>query len=84
MDELRSQLQAIFCDAFDDAVQIDDETSAGDVEGWDSLMHINLIIAIEKRFGVKFATAEIGALKEDGQTVGALLQLVASKLDGVR
>jgi len=53
--------------------------TAADVDGWDSLAHINLIIALEKRLGVRFATAEISRLKEDGQTVGSLLDLVEQK-----
>ena len=53
--------------------------TAEDVVGWDSLAHINLIIAIEKRLGVKFATAEISRLKEDGSNVGTMLELVARK-----
>ena len=81
MDELREQLQEVFRDVFDDdEIVIHNETTANDIEGWDSLMHINLIIAVEKRFGVKFATAEISGLKEEGQNVGTFLALLASKL----
>ena len=58
------------------------ETTAADVDGWDSLMHINLIIAIEKAFGLKFATAEISDLKEDGRNVGDFADLVQRKLQG--
>ena len=47
---------------------------------WDSLMHINLMVAVERRFRVKFATAEIAALKGDGQNVGTFLRLVSTKL----
>ncbi len=57
-----------------------DELTADDIPGWDSLTHINLMVATEKRFKVKFATAEISKLKEDGQNVGAFLALLNKKL----
>ncbi len=81
MDDLSEPLQDVFRDVFDDdELVIADETTADDVDGWDSLMHINLIIAVEKRFGVQFATAEISSLKGDDQNVGTFRQLVAKKL----
>jgi acyl carrier protein len=64
----------------DDDIVVSDSTTAEDVLGWDSLMHINLIIAIENHYSIKFATAEIAGLQEDGQNVGTFLQLVANKL----
>lgn len=80
MEEIRDQVQDVFRDVFEDpTLVINERTTAEDVEGWDSLAHINLIIAIEKRLGVKFATAEISRLKEDGTNVGTLLDLVARK-----
>lgn len=81
MDELRNRLQEVFRDVFDDdAIVLRDGMTAADVAGWDSLMHINLIIAVEKRLGVRFATAEISGLKEPGQNVGTFLALLAKKL----
>ena len=59
---------------------ITDATTAKDVEQWDSLTHINLMVATEKRFKIKFATAEISKLKEDGQNVGSFLALIGKKL----
>jgi acyl carrier protein len=85
MEELREQVQDVFREVFDDpALILNDGMSADDVEGWDSLAHINLMIAIEKRLGVKFATAEISRLKEDGKNVGNLLELVARKQNASR
>ena len=81
MTDLASAMQDVFRDVFDDdALVLSDVTTAADVDGWDSLMHINLIIAVERRFGVKFATAEISGLKGEGQNVGTFRQLVAKKL----
>jgi len=85
MDGLHDQVQDVFRRVFgDDALVIQEATTADDVPGWDSLMHINLIIAMEKRFGVKFATAEIARLKEEGQNVGILLTVLGSKLSRLK
>jgi len=81
MNIVRGQLQDVFRDVFSDpALVLNDGMTAEDIEGWDSITHINLIIAIEKRMGVKFATAEISRLKEDSSSVGDLVELVAGKL----
>ena len=80
MSPLQSDLQEVFRRVFDDdELVILDATSAADIDGWDSMAHINLIIAIEKRFGVKFSAAEIGALGRRGQNVGNMLELLESK-----
>ena len=61
------QLKDIFQDVFeDDELDVSRETTAHDVEGWDSLMHVTLIVNVEKVFGVKFASSEISALKKVG------------------
>ena len=81
MEEVRQQVQDVFREVFDDpALLLNDQMTAEDVEGWDSLAHINLIVAIEKRLGVRFATAEISRLKDDGSNVGSLMQVLARKL----
>ncbi len=81
MDDLRDQAQDVFRQVFDDPqIVLRDEMTADDIPGWDSLTHINLMVATEKRFKVKFATAEISKLKEDGQNVGAFLALLNKKL----
>lgn len=81
MDDVRPQLQEVFRDVFDDpALVLRDEMTATDVEGWDSLAHINLIIAVECRLKIKFAMAEISRMKEPGQNIGSFLRLVEGKL----
>ncbi len=78
--ELLQEVQEIFRGVFeDDTIALSETTSSADVEGWDSLMHLNVIIALEKKFAIKFSTAEISGLKDDGQNVGTLLRLIASK-----
>lgn len=80
MQQLRTEMQGIFHNVFgDDGIILRDEMTAADIDGWDSLMHINLIIAVERHFKIKFATAEISGLKGDDQNVGTFLQLVARK-----
>ena len=80
MADLRAELQEVFQEVFgDSSIVLADAMTANDIDGWDSLMHINLIIAMEKRFGVRFATAEISAMKAEGRNVGFLLTLLQAK-----
>lgn len=81
MHDIRSQAQDVFRQVFDDPqIVLRDDMTADDVPGWDSLAHINLVVAIEKEFRIKFATAEISRMKEAGQNVGTLLELIGKKL----
>jgi acyl carrier protein len=76
-----TELQDVFREVFDDDdIVLSETTTAADIDGWDSMMHINLIIAIEKRFGVKFAAAEISKTKGDDQNIGSLVEMLESKL----
>jgi len=69
-----TQLTAIFHDVFDDeTIQVTPTLTADDVDEWDSLSHIRLVLAIEKKFGLKFSAAEVGRLKNVGEFV-ALIQ----------
>ena len=80
MGPIRSRLQDVFRRVFhDDEIAINDATTAADINGWDSMAHINLIVAIEKQFGVKFTAADIGAMRGDGQNVGHLVRLLETK-----
>jgi acyl carrier protein len=61
------KLQQVFRDVFDAPdLTLRRDMAAGDVEGWDSLTHINLLVAVEKEFGVKFSLGEVRALKNVG------------------
>ncbi len=72
-----AQLTDILRDIFDDeTLALRPGLTAADVPEWDSFNHINLIVAIESRFGIKFQTAEL----ESMQTVGHLADLIQSKL----
>jgi acyl carrier protein len=66
--ETYEKLTAIFRDVFDeDDLSLTPETTADDVDGWDSLTHIRLVLAVSKAFGVKFSASEIGNLKNVGE-----------------
>ena len=68
------KLTEIFREVFDDeSIVLRDGLAASDVEGWDSLSHINLIFAIEKAFKIRFTTAEVTNLKNVCE-LGALIQ----------
>jgi acyl carrier protein len=71
--EIYAKLAEIFQDVFDeDSIQLTPELSAKDVDGWDSLTHIRLILTIEKAFKVKFSTSEIGKLENVGDLVALI------------
>jgi len=75
--EIEKKLQAIFQDIFeDDQIVLFDDMNANDIEDWDSLTHIQLIVQIEKSFGIKFTTGEVASLKN----VGEFIKLVQEKL----
>jgi acyl carrier protein len=74
--EIVSRLTPIFRDVFgDDTLVVTDSMTAADVAAWDSLSNINMIIAVEKAFGVKFSIKDVRSLKN----VGELLELIERK-----
>ena len=67
------QLNALFCRVFDnDEIKITREMTANDIEEWDSLSHVNLVVAIEKSFKVKFKDSEIIRWKNVGQMLDSI------------
>ncbi|MGA3345149.1 MAG: acyl carrier protein [Terracidiphilus sp.] len=78
MDEpqIYARLTEIFQDVFDeDSIVIAPDLSAKNVDGWDSLTHIRLILTIERAFKIKFSTSEIGAM----ENVGDLVRLIKAR-----
>lgn len=74
------QLNALFCKVFDDReIKITPEMTANDIEEWDSLSHVNLVVAIEKHFGIKFKTSEIIRWKNIGQMHDSIMEKIAAK-----
>ncbi len=62
-DVILARLTTVFRDIFDnDDIEVTGDMTAMDIEGWDSLAHIKLVLAVEREFNMKFKTAEIGDL----------------------
>jgi acyl carrier protein len=77
MDDLLPEIQRIFCDVFDDpSLVITRDSNASTVEDWDSLAHVNLVTAIEKKYRIRFALGELQELKN----VGDMMDLIQEKL----
>jgi acyl carrier protein len=77
-NEILEQLQGIFHDVFDDdSLIIIRDTCADDIEDWDSLAQINLIVAIEKEFKAKFSLVELLTLSNVGDMVDLIMSKVA-------
>lgn len=78
IDNIAARMTEIFRDVLDhSSLVLTRETTAGDVEDWDSLAQISLLVAIEKEFDIHFTLAETKQLAN----VGEMLDLVAAKLE---
>lgn len=76
MSQTLAELNEVFREVFDDeGIDVGRATSAKDIDEWDSLMHVNLVLAVENRFGVRFTSTEVAGLKD----VGELSDLVEKK-----
>jgi acyl carrier protein len=74
--ELLEQVTQVFRDVLeDDTIQLTENTAAADVAGWDSLAHIQLVVAIEKHFNVRFTSTEL----LEWQNVGEMLDCILTK-----
>jgi acyl carrier protein len=70
------KLTTVFRDVLDeDDLVLTPGMTADDVDGWDSLSHVRLVLAVSKVFGVKFSAAEVGQLKN----VGEFVEMIQSK-----
>jgi acyl carrier protein len=75
--KVKEKLQLIFRDLFeDDSIELNDSMTSNDIEDWDSLMHINLIICIEEEFKIKLTTNEAFNTK----SVGEFINLIVKKI----
>lgn len=75
--EILNQVQEIFRDQLDDeSIELTVETTATDVDGWDSLTHIMLVVAAEKHFKIKFSSKEIQSWKNIGELVNCVEEKV--------
>lgn len=74
-DEIFKELDEIFKDIFDDdSISVNEETTSNDIEEWDSLEHINLIVAIEQKFGIKLTMEEVITMKNVGNMADIIME----------
>lgn len=79
MSTTQDRLQEVFREVFDDdAITLRPEMTAQDVDGWDSLMHVTLIVHVEQEFGVRFTSREVAGL----QCIGDLVSTIDARLAG--
>lgn len=77
-ESIYEKLNEVFQDVFDDdSITVNAETTADDIEDWDSLEHINLVSAVEKAFGVKFTMAQVVGMKNVGEMVDVILAAIS-------
>ena len=77
--ELHDRLEEVFRQVFDnDALELRDQMKAADIEGWDSVAHINLMFGIEQAFGIRFKGNELADMKN----IGELKDFLTGKLNG--
>lgn len=73
-EEVLDKLNEIFRDVFDDdSIDVCDSTTSADIEGWDSLEHINLVLAVEQEFDFKFEMGQVVSMKDVGEMVDIIL-----------
>jgi len=76
LSSVKHRLNQVFCDVFeDDSIEIFDAMTAADIDEWDSVTHITLVLAVEKEFGVRLNAAEVGKL----DNVGEMIKLLARR-----
>ena len=74
MEKIYERLNEVFRDFFDDEdIELDEDTTADDIDDWDSLNHITLIAAVEKEFGLRFTMGEVSGMKNVGEMVDIIM-----------
>ena len=76
-EQVLAQVNNIFNDVLDEPVVLNYDSSASTIDEWDSLTHIQLVVAIEKHFKQKFTSAEIQSWKNVGEMCDSLVKKVA-------
>ena len=79
-EAVMEKMNEIFQDVFDDpSITVQPETTANDIEDWDSLEHINLIEAVEQEFGMKFRMQEVSGMKNVGEMAAIVAERAGTK-----
>jgi acyl carrier protein len=77
-EQVLLKIKEVFIDVLDDeSISLDENTSADDIEDWDSLSHIQLVVGIEKAFNVRFTSSEI----QEWKNVGEMINCMEKKTD---
>jgi acyl carrier protein len=75
--DIKERLNKVFREIFDDdSIQVTEHMTARDIPDWDSLMHITLIVAVEKEFNVRFNAGDISKL----ENVGGMIDLISTRI----
>lgn len=73
-EEILNTIKAVFADTLDEEnVQLTESSTADDVEGWDSLTHVQLVVAVEKKFKIRFSSKEIQSWKNVGELIDSIV-----------
>lgn len=76
-EEAFERVNEVFRDVFDDDdITVGEETTANDIEDWDSLEHIHLVAAIEQEFDMKFTMGQVVSMKNVGEMIDIILEQV--------
>lgn len=76
-EEILERLTIVFRSVFDDEeIILTEETTAADIDDWDSLEHINLLVAVEQEFNIKFNMNEVSNMKN----VGEMIDIIISRI----
>ena len=77
-DEIFERLNNVFRDVFDDeSISVSEETTAADIDDWDSLSHISLIAAVESEFGIRFDMKDVLKMKNVGEMAAKIGELAS-------
>lgn len=75
-EEAFERLNKVFQEVFDDeTIVLHDETTADDIDEWDSFEHINLVVAVEEEFSFKIPMGKVVTMKNVGEMVDIILEL---------
>ena len=75
-EEVYERLTEVFCEVFDDdTIELNDDTTADDIEEWDSFEHINLLVAVQDEFSFKIPMGKVVTMKNVGEMVDIILEL---------
>lgn len=75
-EDIYARLNNVFQDVFDDdTIEVNDATTADDIEAWDSFEHINLVVAVEEEFDIKIPMGKTVTLKNVGEMVDIIMEM---------